>query len=162
MNPKKSTIVVGSLLFLIPVVALLVATVLFVSILTGNLPNWSWVTFGTSYCIAYALAAICLIILPTRKAAMSFATKHAGDDKKKFDLFMGLFLNTSICIFVGFFMSLINVVFINHGPFIGAIMSFLTTFIPVWIVGFVAAGIIMNPAMALSAKLTGDCAPTQN
>lgn len=160
MEPKKSAIVVSSLLFLIPVVALLVATVLLVSILTGDLPGWSWVAFGSNYCIAYILAAICLVVLPTRKAAVSFAGKCGGTDKKKFGLFMGLFLNTAVSVFVGFFMSLINVVLINHGPFIGALISFLITFIPVWIVGFIAAGFLMEPAMALGAKLTGDIKPS--
>ena len=104
--------------------------------------------------IAYGIAFLIGMFLPAPKWGVAFAMKcKAQPDTLKFGLLVNVVVNMVYVVILVTLLTFFNVVILNHGPIIGFVMGVLTSFIPIYLVGFVVSFLFRMPAENLAKKI---------
>lgn len=144
--------VIYTLLMNIPVALAISLTAQFLAIKTVVLP-----LLGINFCLAYGVSFVVGMLLPIAKWGVGFAFAcKAAPNSLKFGLLVNVVINFVYVLINEIILSYFNIVILGHAPMMAYVMGILTTFIPIYIVGYIVSFIWNRPAEKIAKNVCNE------
>ena len=143
---------VNALIMNIPIALSIAITAQLLAIHTVVLP-----LLGINFLIAYAISFVIGIFVPCVQWGAGFAMKcKAEPNTLKFGLLLNVIVNLTYVLVNEIVLSYFNIVILNHAPLVAYFMGMLTTFVPIYIVGYIVSFLWNMPAEKMTVKICGE------
>ena len=143
---------VNALIMNIPIALSISITAQLLAIHTVVLP-----LLGINFAIAYVVSFIIGVAVPAVPWGLAFANKcKAKPDSLPFGLAVNAVVNLVYVLVNCLILSYFNICILNHAPFVAYLIGMATTFIPIYIVGYIVSFLVNRPAEILTKKIVGE------
>lgn len=150
MEMSKKCKVIYTLIMNVPVALAIALTAQLLAIGTVKI-NLLLINFCLAYIISFAIG----MLLPAAKWGVSFATVcKAKPDTIQFGLLINVIVNLVYVLINCLILTYFNVVLLGHAPMIAYFMGMVTTFIPIYIVGYIVSFLWNRPAGQIAQKIS--------
>lgn len=110
--------------------------------------------FLLNFCLAYIISFAVGMLIPCVKLGVGFAFKcKAKPDSLPFGLCVNVVVNFIYVVINCILLTFFNVCILNGAPVIAFFIGMATTFIPIYIVGYIVSFLWNKPAESISLKL---------
>ncbi|MCF0132800.1 MAG: hypothetical protein HUJ72_02930 [Blautia sp.] len=110
-----------------------------------------------NFCLAYIISFIVGMCLPVAKWGVGFALKcKAKPDTLKFGLLVNAVINLVYVVVNCLILTYFNVIILGHAPIIAYFIGMATTFIPIYIVGFIVSFLWNRPAESIARSICSE------
>lgn len=110
--------------------------------------------FALNFCIAYVISFVVGVAIPLVPWGIAFALKcKAKPDTLKFGLCINAVVNLGYVVVNIILLTYFNVCILNHAPIIAAVMGMLTTFVPIYVVGYIVSFLWNGPAEKITSSI---------
>lgn len=152
MNMSTKCKVIYTLLMNIPIALAISLTAQLLA--TGTvIVNLLLINFGLAYVISFVVG----MFLPVGKWGFGFAMAlKAEPDTLKFGLLVNLVINFVYVLVNSLILTFFNVIILGHAPIIAYFIGFATTFIPLYIVGYIVSFLWNRPAENIAKNICGE------
>ncbi len=152
MEMSKKCKVIYTLLMNIPV-ALAIA-------ITAQLLAIGKIVVGlllVNFALAYVISFVVGMLIPVGKLGVKFAFAcKAKPDTLVFGLLVNVVVNLIYVVVNCLILTYFNVVILGHAPIIAYFMGIVTTFVPIYIVGYIVSFIWNRPAEKIAHSISGE------
>ena len=143
---------VNALFMNIPIALSIAITAQLLAIHTIILP-----LLGINFLIAYAISFVIGTTVPCVQWGVGFALKcKAEPNTLKFGLLLNVIVNLVYVLVNEIVLTFFNVVILNGAPIIAYFIGMATTFIPIYIVGYIVSFLVNQPVEKLTTKICGE------
>lgn len=103
--------------------------------------------FLINFALAYVISFLVGVFIPAAKWGVGFAMKcKAQPDSLKFGLLVNVIVNFVYVLVNEICLTYFNVIILGHAPIIAFVMGMVTTFVPIYAVGYVVSFLWNRPA----------------
>lgn len=108
-----------------------------------------------NFCLAYIISFAIGMLLPAGKWGVSFAFAcKAKPDTIQFGLLVNVIVNLVYVMINCLILTYFNVIILAHAPIIAYFMGMVTTFVPIYIVGYIVSFLWNKPAEQIARKIS--------
>lgn len=152
MNMSTKCKVIYTLIMNIPVALSISLTAQLLA--TGTVvANLLLINFALAYVISFAVG----MLLPVGKWGVGFAMAcKAKPDTLKFGLLVNVIINFVYVVVNSLILTFFNVIILAHAPIIAYFIGVATTFIPIYIVGYIVSFLWNRPAENIAKNICGE------
>ena len=110
-----------------------------------------------NFCLAYVISFLVGMLLPAVPWGLKFAGKcKAQPETLKFGLLVNVIVNLVYVVVNCLFLTYFNVVMLGHQPIKIYFIAMLTTFIPIYLVGYVVSFLWNRPAEKIARNICNE------
>ena len=110
-----------------------------------------------NFTLAYIISFFVGMFIPAVPWGLKFASAcKAKRDTLPFGLLVNVIVNLVYVVVNCIFLTYFNVVILSHAPVVAYFFAMISTFIPIYLVGYVVSFLWNRPAEMLARKITGE------
>ena len=110
-----------------------------------------------NFLLAYVVSFFVGMLIPAVPWGLAFAGAcKAKPDTLKFGLLVNVIVNLVYVVVNCLILTYFNVVMLNHAPIIAYFFAMISTFIPIYLVGYIVSFLWNRPAEKIAKKLCGE------
>ncbi len=110
-----------------------------------------------NFALAYTISFLIGMFIPLVPWGLGFAAKcKAKEGSLPFGLLVNVVVNTGYVLIVGFCLTIFNIKIMGGAPWIAWFFGWISTFVPIWIVGYIISFLWNQPAEKITKAICKD------